>query len=112
PGSRTTRVNGAGLLARADEVSGRGVKRNCHQTNDATIRAKPNQATMFFIAPPKPDRPPDIFTFSGSGVVLLPPSFDNESRSCCRVRAQPLRSRTQRAARLDTCGSPPGRALP
>src|SRR5258707_13504164 len=78
PGSRTTSVNGAGAAVRRDEVAGRGLDRTCHQTNDATISESPNHATMFFIAPPKPNRPRNIVTFEEPTALLRLPKFDNE----------------------------------
>src|SRR5260370_25076194 len=89
-GSRTTSVNGAGAAVRRDEVAGRGMERTCHQTNDATMSKTPSHATMFFTAPPKPNRPRNIATFEDSRAVLRPPKFDTESRFCCRARARLL----------------------
>src|SRR6202011_3943442 len=103
PGSRTTSVNGAGAAVWRIEGAGRGMERTCHQMNEAAISESPSHATMFFIAPPKPNRPRNIATFEDWNAVLRPPKFDNESRSCGRARARPLPFRRWSAAHLDVC---------
>ena len=67
------------------------MERICHQTKEATMRANPNHATMFFIVPPNPSRQ-DIVTFEDSTAALRREEFDNESRFSRRARAQRLQS--------------------
>src|SRR5437588_252267 len=112
PGSRTTKVNGAGAATRRIEVAVRGIERTCHQRNDPSMSESPSQVTMFCIVPPKPKRRRDIVTFEDWNAVLRLTKSDTESHSCCRVRAQPLQYWNWQAARRDISGSHPSPAIP